>query len=229
MFSGIIAEVGTVKAFERNGEAALLTVEASPAFSDVALGESIAVNGVCLTVVDHRESTFTLDISPETLRATNLGELRPGDGVNLERALCLSDRIGGHLVSGHVDGVGCIIGKRPEANALHYDIQVSKSLLRYIVPKGSIAVDGISLTVVACRPDGFQVTIIPHTAAVTTIGHKALGATVNLEVDMLGKYVERVLQARLEGADTGDLHAASGRQDRAAGEGERAGVVHGIQ
>jgi riboflavin synthase len=216
MFSGIVAEVGTVKAFEGNGEAASLIVEASPAFSDVAIGESIAVSGVCLTVVDHRESTFALDVSPETLRATNLGELRPGDGVNLERSLCLNDRIGGHLVSGHVDGVGRIIDERPEANARHYDIQVPKDLMRYIVPKGSIAVDGISLTVVACRPDGFQVTIIPHTAAVTTIGRKALGATVNLEVDMLGKYVERALQARLEGAETGELQVAMWRQDGVA-------------
>jgi riboflavin synthase len=216
MFSGIVAEVGTVKAFEGNGEAASLIVEASPAFGDVAIGESIAVSGVCLTVVDRRESTFALDVSPETLRATNLGELRPGDGVNLERALCLSDRIGGHLVSGHVDGVGRIIDERPEANARHYDIQVPKGLMRYIVPKGSIAVDGISLTVVACRPDGFRVTIIPHTAAVTTIGRKALGATVNLEVDMLGKYVERALQARLEGADAGELPVAMWRQDGVA-------------
>jgi riboflavin synthase len=202
MFSGIVTEVGTVKAFEGNTEAASLTIEASPAFSDVAMGESIAVNGVCLTVVDHRESTFTLDVSPETLRATNLGALRPGDGVNLERSLCLNDRIGGHLVSGHVDGVGRITDIRPEANALHYDLQVPKDLMRYIVPKGSIAVDGISLTVVACGRDGFQVTIIPHTAAVTTIGRKTLGATVNLECDMIGKYVERALQARLEGEGT---------------------------
>jgi riboflavin synthase len=210
MFSGIVAEVGTVKAFEPNGTAASLTIEASPAFSDVAMGESIAVNGVCLTVVDHRGSAFALDVSPETLRATNLGELRPGDGVNLERSLCLSDRIGGHLVSGHVDGVGRIVGKRPEANALHYEVRVPESLMRYIVPKGSIAVDGISLTVVACCAEGFQVTIIPHTAAITTIGRKALGATVNLECDMIGKYVERVLQARLEGegVESGELQLA---------------------
>jgi riboflavin synthase len=210
MFSGIVAEVGTVKAFEGNREAASLTIDASPAFRDVTLGESIAVNGVCLTVVDYCESTFVLDVSPETLRVTNLGELRPGDGVNLERSLCLNARIGGHLVSGHVDGVGRITDKRPEANALHYDLQVPKDLMRYIVPKGSIAVDGISLTVVACRPDGFRVTIIPHTAAVTTIGRKALGATVNLECDMIGKYVERALQAQLEGegAEASDLQVA---------------------
>jgi riboflavin synthase len=210
MFSGIVAEVGTVKAFKGNGEAASLTIEASVAFTDVAIGESIAVNGVCLTAVHRCGSTFAVDVSPETLRATNLGELRPGDGVNLERSLCLHDRIGGHLVSGHVDGVGTIIDKRPEANAVHYDLQVPKALMRYLVPKGSIAVDGISLTVVACRPDGFQVTIIPHTAAVTTIGRKGIGATVNLECDMLGRYVERALQARLEGegAEAGEWQMA---------------------
>jgi riboflavin synthase len=214
MFAGIVAEVGTVKAYAGGSGAAALTIEASPAFLDVALGESIAVNGVCLTVVDRRENSFALDVSPETLRATNLGELRPGDGVNLERSLRLNDRIGGHLVSGHVDGVGRITDKRPEANALHYEMQVPMDLMRYIVPKGSIAVDGVSLTVVACRPGGFQVTIIPHTAAVTTIGGKVVGATVNLECDMIGKYVERALQARLEGegADAAELLGALWRR-----------------
>jgi riboflavin synthase len=218
MFSGIVAAIGTVKAFEGNEEAASLCIEVSPAFTDIALGESIAVNGICLTVVHHRGSTFGVDVSPETLRATNLGELRPGDGVNLERSLRLNDRIGGHLVSGHVDGVGRIINKHAEANALHYDMQVPKSLMRYIVPKGSVAVDGISLTVVACRPDGFQVTIIPHTAAATTIGRKGLGATVNLECDMIGKYVERALHARLEGegAEASELLAALLRRHESA-------------
>jgi riboflavin synthase len=210
MFSGIVSEVGTVKAVQGGGDAVSLSIEASPAFADVAIGESIAVNGVCLTAVQRQESMFTVDVSPETLRATNLGELRPGDGVNLERSLCLNDRIGGHLVSGHVDGVGMILDKRPEANAIHYDIQIPKDLMRYLVPKGSIAVDGISLTVVACLPETIQITIIPHTAAVTTIGHKGIGATVNLECDMIGKYVERVLQARLEGegAEPGELQVA---------------------
>jgi riboflavin synthase len=210
MFSGIIAEVGTVTTFAGGREAASLTIEASPAFTDVVIGESIAVNGVCLTVVQRQGSVFAVDVSPETLRATNLGELQPGDGVNLERSLCLRDRLGGHLVSGHVDGVGTIVDKRPEANALHYAIQVPKGLLRYLVPKGSIAVDGISLTVVACHPDTFQITIIPHTAAVTTIERKGVGATVNLECDMIGKYVERLLQARLEGegAEPGELQLA---------------------
>jgi riboflavin synthase len=210
MFSGIVSEVGTVKTVQGGGDAVSLSIEASPALADVAIGESIAVNGVCLTAVQRQESTFAVDVSPETLRATNLGELRPGDGVNLERALCLNDRIGGHLVSGHVDGVGTVLDKRLEANAIHYDIQVPKDLVRYLVPKGSIAVDGISLTVVACFPAAFQVTIIPHTAALTTIGRKGIGATVNLECDMIGKYVERMLQARLEGegAEPGDLQLA---------------------
>jgi riboflavin synthase len=210
MFSGIVAEVGTVKAVEGSQEAAALTIEASSTFADVAVGESIAVNGVCLTVVQQHGSTFAVDVSPETLRTTNLGELRSEDGVNLERSLSLNDRIGGHLVSGHVDGVGTIIDKRSEANALHYDIQVPTALMRYIVPKGSVSIDGISLTVVACRPEGFQVTIIPHTAAITLIGRKGIGATVNLECDMIGKYVERMLQARLEGegVEPGELQMA---------------------
>jgi riboflavin synthase len=210
MFSGIVAEVGTVRAFERSGQAASLIIEASAAFADVVIGESIAVNGVCLTAVHRQGGTFAVDVSPETLRATNLGELRPGDGVNLERSLCLNDRIGGHLVSGHVDGVGTIVDKRLEANAIHYGIQVPKALMRYVVPKGSVAVDGISLTVVSCLPDAFQITIIPHTAAVTAIGRKSLGATVNIECDMIGKYVERVLQTRLEGegAEPGELQLA---------------------
>jgi riboflavin synthase len=176
MFSGIVAEVGFVKTVIRDGDAAALTVEASPACSDVALGESIAVNGVCLTVVRRQANTFTVDVSPETLRAANLSGLQAGDGVNLERSLRLSDRLGGHLVSGHVDGVGTILERRSEANAIHYFILAPKPVMRYIVPKGSIAVDGISLTVVACQSEGFQVTIIPHTAAVTTIGRKNIGA-----------------------------------------------------
>jgi riboflavin synthase len=199
MFSGIVAEVGIVKAYRAQGSAASLTIEASEAFADAAIGESIAVNGVCLTVVQRHGRTFTVDVSPETLRATNLGQLQAGEGVNLERALRLNDLLGGHLVSGHVDGVGTIVEKRSEANALHYVIAVPEDLMRYIVPKGSVAVDGISLTVVACQPSSFQVTIIPHTAAVTTLGRKGSGATVNIECDMVGKYVERLLQARLEG------------------------------
>jgi riboflavin synthase len=198
MFAGIVQEIGIVKTADVQDMAASLTIEASAAFATAAIGESIAVNGVCLTVVQRHQSSFTVDVSPETLRATNLGQLQAGDGVNLERSLRLSDFLGGHLVSGHVDGIGTIVAKCPEANAIHYVITVPKDLRRYVVPKGSIAIDGISLTVVACEPEGVRVTIIPHTAAMTTIGRKDPGATVNLECDMLGKYVERILQARLE-------------------------------
>jgi riboflavin synthase len=210
MFSGIVAEVGIIQAYQPQGQAASLTFAASGAFADVAIGESIAVDGVCLTVVQQQGNSFTVDISPETLRATNLGALRVGEGVNLERALRLHDLLSGHLVSGHVDGVGTIVAKQPEANALHYMITMPKELRRYVVPKGSIAIDGISLTVVACQPEGFQVTIIPHTAAVTTIGRKDIGATVNLECDMVGKYVERILQVQLEAdhAERGELMEA---------------------
>jgi riboflavin synthase len=204
MFSGIVAEVGTIKGFTRSGDAASLSIQASSDFGQVAIGESIAVNGVCLTVVHLQGRAFTVDVSPETLRVTALGGVRVGDGVNLERSLRLSDRIGGHFVSGHVDGMGTILEKRPEANAVHYTIRCPKALMRYIVPKGSVAVDGISLTVVVCQPEAFQVTIIPHTVAVTTLGRQGIGATVNLECDMIGKYVERVLQARLEGESEGE-------------------------
>jgi riboflavin synthase len=213
MFSGIVAEVGVVKTFRPQGTAASLAIDASEAFADAAIGESLAVNGVCLTVVQRQGDSFTVDVSPETLRATNLGQLQAGDGVNLERALRLNDLLGGHLVSGHVDGVGTIVAKRQEANAMHVVIAIPETLRRYVVPKGSIAIDGISLTVVACRPEGVQVTIIPHTATMTTIGGKEHGATVNLECDMLGKYVERMLQAQLDGdAEQGELKAALQRR-----------------
>jgi riboflavin synthase len=219
MFSGIVAEIGIVTAYQLQDVAASLTIAASEAFAQVAIGESIAVNGVCLTVVQRHGSGFTVDISPETLRATNLGQLQAGEGVNLERALRLNDLLGGHLVSGHVDGVGTIVEKRPEANAIHYVITVPKDLQRYVVPKGSVAIDGISLTVVACPPEGVQVTIIPHTAAMTTIGRKGPGTTVNLECDLVGKYVERILHARLEddSAERGELMEAVLRRHGLAG------------
>src|SRR5690606_25724579 len=152
MFSGIVAEEGKVKAYQPQEYAASLTIEASEAFEAVAIGESIAVNGVCLTVVRRQGNIFSVDVSPETLRATTLGQLQIGDGVNLERSLRLNDLLGGHLVSGHVDGVGTIVDKYSEANAIHYVIQVPEDLKRYLVPKGSVAVDAISLTIVVCLP-----------------------------------------------------------------------------
>ncbi|RMF90974.1 MAG: riboflavin synthase, partial [Nitrospinota bacterium] len=157
-------------------------------------GESIAVNGVCLTVVDCATASFQVEVSPETLRRTNLGALRVGDGVNLERALRLGDRLGGHYVTGHIDGTGTVTHKVAEGNALNYTIRTGSEILRYIVAKGSIAVDGISLTVVSVGEASFSVTIIPHTARMTTLGKKGPGDTVNIECDLLGKYVEKFLR-----------------------------------
>ena len=212
MFTGIIAEQGRVESLDLNPatDSAVLTFTAPQTASGLGLGGSIAVNGVCLTAVALDGSRVSVDVMGETLTRTTTGTLQPGQTVNLERCVPAGGRLDGHVVQGHVDGVGTIVDKRLEANAIHYGIQVPKALMRYVVPKGSVAVDGISLTVVSCLPDAFQITIIPHTAAVTAIGRKSLGATVNIECDMIGKYVERVLQTRLEGegAEPGELQLA---------------------
>jgi riboflavin synthase len=158
----------------------------------VQIGDSTAANGVCLTVVDFGDGWWEADVTAETLDRSNLGDLRPGDPVNLERPVRLEDRLGGHLVQGHVDGVGTITQPAPDLR-----IAAPAALLRYVVEKGSITVDGISLTVVEPTDDGFTVAVIPHTAAVTTLGHKGAGARVNLEVDVVAKYVERLLDAQM--------------------------------
>lgn len=193
MFTGIIEEIGTVKSLVVRSESAKLQIAARKVLADVRLGDSIAVNGVCLTVISFSPQEFTADVMPETLRKTNLVELKPGQVVNLERALALGGRLGGHLVSGHVDGTGRIRDRRLEENAVVVWIAAAREVLRLIVPKGSITVDGISLTVVDVSHDAFSVSLIPHTAAQTTLGHKAPGELVNLENDLIGKYVERLL------------------------------------
>ncbi|CCO07052.1 Riboflavin synthase alpha chain [Desulforamulus hydrothermalis Lam5 = DSM 18033] len=165
---------------------------------DVKIGDSIAVNGVCLTVTTFGEGIFTADVMAETLARTNLKELRPGSKVNLERALRLGDRLGGHLVSGHVDGIGTIIGTARHDIATLVTVQAPDEVMKYIIKKGSVAIDGTSLTVVDFDRDKFQVSLIPHTAQVTVLGSKKIGDTVNLEADVLGKYIERLLQAREE-------------------------------
>lgn len=198
MFTGIVEEVGQLKAITRRGGGVSLSIAAHRVTQGLTQGESIAVNGVCLTVVDCDAASFRVDVSPETLRRTNLGALRTGDGVNLERALRLGERLGGHYVTGHVDGTGTITRKVREGNALNYTIRTSPEILRYIVAKGSIAVDGISLTVVSLEETSFSVSIIPHTAQVTTLGKKGPGDMVNLECDLLGKYVEKFLHDRRE-------------------------------
>jgi riboflavin synthase len=198
MFTGIIEETGTVREIISRGNSCTLKVGAKTVLEDMKLGDSISVNGVCLTVTEITSSTFSADISLETLRISNLKSLRSGDLVNLERSLKLTDRLGGHLVLGHVDGTGQILSKQVKENTIFLTISAPEELLCYIVPKGSIAVDGISLTVIQTSSNGFSVAIVPFTAAKTTLGFKKVGDTVNLETDILGRYVEKLLQGRPE-------------------------------
>ncbi len=198
MFTGIVEELGSVKALRRDAGAARLTISASAVLESTAIGDSICVNGVCLTVVEMNRNDFSADVAVETLKVTNLGELKIGAKVNLERALQLSARIGGHLVSGHVDAVGRIREKREEGNGWRIFIDAPADVLRYIIKKGSIAVDGISLTIADVDTSGFSIAMIPHTAKLTTLGFKAAGDSVNLESDIIGKYVERLLSGRVE-------------------------------
>jgi len=202
MFTGIVEEMGSVKALRREAGAARLVIAASTVLGSTAIGDSISVNGVCLTVVEMGADAFTADVAVETLSVTNLGELKAGARVNLERALQLSARIGGHLVSGHVDAVGRIRSRREEGSGWRIFFDAPDSVLRYVIKKGSIAIDGISLTVADVDRTGFSIAMIPHTAKLTTLGFKTAGDGVNLETDIIGKYVERLLSGRVEGGLT---------------------------
>lgn len=197
MFTGIIEEMGALRRVQRQSQAMLLTVGARKVLEDVAVGDSIAVNGVCLTVVAYDADSFTADVMPETFRQTNLGDLRPGSPVNLERAMGAKKRFGGHIVQGHVDTSGVILSRVPEENAVVFTLEPDdKNALRYVLPRGSIAIDGISLTVIRVDDASLAVSIIPHTLAETVLAHKGPGDRVNLETDILGKYVERLLTFR---------------------------------
>ena len=189
MFTGIIEELGTV---ERVG-ADRITVRAQRVLEGTRLGDSIAVNGVCLTVTHLTGAGFTADVMPETLRRSSLGQLRPGSRVNLERAMAADGRFGGHIVSGHIDGMGQILALRDEGNAVWITIAAPPELLRGIVEQGSVAIDGVSLTVAAVTDQDFSVSIIPHTGGQTTLLHRRPGEQVNLETDIIGKYVFRLL------------------------------------
>jgi riboflavin synthase len=210
MFTGIIEEMGSVKALRHEAGAARLAVSASRVLGGTAPGDSICVNGVCLTVVNMDKSGFSADVAVETLKVTNLGELKTGAKVNLERALQLSARIGGHLVSGHVDAVGRIREKREEGNGWRIFIDAPDTVLRYVIKKGSIAIDGISLTVADVDKKGFSIAMIPHTAKLTTLGFKSAGDSINLETDLIGKYVERLLAGRVEDGVSLELLRKSG-------------------
>lgn len=191
MFTGLIETTGTLASLQKNSNGLQLSVRPASAF-DVRLGDSVSVNGVCLTATSEGE-TLVFDISPETEGSTNLGELKRGERVNLERALMLSDRLGGHLVTGHVDAVGVIRDRRVERAYTFYTFEAPHDILRYIVKKGSVAIDGISLTVTDIDRQTFSVAIIPHTLKATNIGEKQTGDRVNIEVDMIGKYVEKFI------------------------------------
>jgi riboflavin synthase len=199
MFTGIILELGEVVSFKRQAAGAVLAVKAGSIAADAAVGDSIAVNGACLTVTEIKNETLSFDLSDETLRSTTLGSLKAGDKVNLEPALRADGRLGGHFVTGHVDAVGRIRSKTRTGDMFKFEIEASSQVMDFLVEKGSVAVDGISLTVVDVLKDSFTVVIIPHTAEVTTIGFKGVGDTVNLEADIIGKYVLRFLNKQKKG------------------------------
>jgi riboflavin synthase len=198
MFTGIVEELGVVDGVEDQGDALRLTVHAPFVTTDARLGDSIAVNGVCLTVAQRDGERFTADVMAETLAKTSLRGIEPGTRVNLERAVTASARLGGHIVQGHVDGTAQVLRREPSEHWEVVALSLPRHLARYLVPKGSIAVDGISLTVVDVTDGGFTVSLIPETLARTTLGRKQPGEPVNLEVDVIAKYVERLLDARTE-------------------------------
>lgn len=189
MFTGIIEDIGTVKTLQSDRQSMEITVISPKIVADVKLGDSIAVNGVCLTVTHYNDQELTMDVMPETVKATNLQQLTVGHAVNLERAMPANGRFGGHFVSGHVDGVGKIIRKRPMANAVYIDIELSENLTSYCIPKGSITIDGTSLTLFHVEKNSVTVSLIPHTYKETVLGVKNVGALVNIETDLVGKYI----------------------------------------
>jgi riboflavin synthase len=203
MFTGIVEELGTVAEIRHGAESAVLRITGPLVVSDAVHGASIAVNGVCLTVTEHDEKDFSVDVMAETLRRSSLGSLRAGDRVNLERDMAADGRFGGHIVQGHVDGTGSILARTPGDRWETVEISLPAELQRYVVEKGSITVDGVSLTVASVTPSSFTVSLIPTTLELTTLGHKGIGDLVNLEVDVLAKYVEKMIGAPA-GAATGE-------------------------
>jgi len=202
MFTGIVEDRGKILRADARGQGKRLMVRVPAHLTDLHLGDSINVNGTCLTVVEKTGDNVAVDVSSETLEKTTFREVREGDEVNLERAMKLSDRLGGHLVTGHVDGVGTLVERRSERDFIHLRIQIPKSVSRYVVTKGSIAIDGISLTVNACGRDEIEITLIPYTLEKTTLIGKRMGDRLNLETDILGKYVEKLMEGRESGKVT---------------------------
>ncbi|WNM63288.1 riboflavin synthase [Candidatus Nitrospira neomarina] len=195
MFSGIVEEIGAIQGINKSLAGAKFFILASVTLEDLKLGDSISVAGACLTASQVSDTGFSVDVSTETLNCTTLGTITVGTPVNLERAMTLNARIGGHLVTGHIDGIGLLRARQQDGNSIQLTIEAPEEIIRYCVPKGSITVDGISLTINAVSNRSIAVAIIPHTAKVTTMGLKQIGDTVNLESDLIGKYVERLLQS----------------------------------
>jgi len=208
LFTGIIEEVGRVWSLRRHGESAVLGIEARSVAAELKPGDSIAVNGACLTVTDRRGDGFSCDLSPETLQRTTLGEARKGMAVNLERPLSFGGRLGGHFVQGHVDGIGRLVLRAPGGDGSMVTVEYPAELQRYLVSKGSVAVDGISLTIATLKGNAFTVAAIPFTLKMTNLGGLQIGSAVNLEVDILGKYVERFFQLGLASDGPPGLSAA---------------------
>ncbi|MGQ9695682.1 MAG: riboflavin synthase [Thermodesulfobacteriota bacterium] len=194
MFTGIIQDKGRVALVERQSKGLTLKISTNLDLSSLKIGDSIAVDGVCLTVVELAGQSFLVEVSPETRQRTTLAKIKEGQEVNLELPLKMSDLLGGHFVAGHVDGTGEIVALIPEGNSQRYFFRTSPEITKYLIPKGSVAVDGISLTIVDCQREEFSVVVIPHTAAKTTLGKKKVGDQVNLEVDLLAKYIEKFMR-----------------------------------
>ena len=194
MFTGIIEETGKLRSLQKGSDSCVIAVSCQTVLEGTKVGDSIAVNGICLTVTNLLSDSFTADVMNETLNRSSLGNTRPGECLNLERAMAADGRFGGHIVSGHIDGTGVIREIRKDANAVWYVIETEPDILRYIVEKGSIAIDGISLTVAKLDNTSFQVSVIPHTRAVTALTERTVGSVVNLENDIIGKYVEKLIK-----------------------------------
>lgn len=205
MFTGIVEEVGSIKEIVRGSKSIRLSINCSKILDDVKIGDSIAVNGICLTVTNVGVGWFSADVMPETMRKTGLEKLNISDKVNLERALRLSDRLGGHIVTGHIDGTGIVTGRVEEDNAIWLTVEAPDNILKYIVMKGSVALDGTSLTVAHTDEKCFKVSLIPLTAGVTTLGSKRAGDEINIECDVIGKYVEKLLN--------GNMHETKPKKD----------------
>ena len=229
MFTGIVEELGRVRRVLPGARAGKIVIAARKVLEDVHIGDSIAVNGVCLTVVAAGDDEFTADVMPETLRKSALGALKVGDPVDLERAMAADGRFGGHIVSGHIDGTGRISEVRREENAVLVTISAPQHILDLIVEKGSIAIDGISLTVASLAPGAFSVSLIPHTAAQTVLLKKRPGDLVNLENDIVGKYVQKLLGVRSGGGQAGGMQAGSGQANARQANGTQALTLEYLQ